>query len=64
MRASFTVSSSVISVRLSLESGGDISIEPDELALAILKAVVDSYEVGKTAISLRKVAIETLLLGT
>lgn len=64
MRASFTVSSSVISVRLSLESGGDISIEPDELALAILKAVVDSYEVGKTAILLRKVAIETLLLGT
>jgi serine/threonine-protein kinase RsbW len=61
-RISFTVASSALDVRLSLESGADIAVEPDELALAILKAVVDSYTVESDAISLRKVAIETLLL--
>ena len=63
-RVSFTMSSSAISVGLSLESGNEITVEPDELGLAILKAVVDSYEISKTAISLRKGAIETLLLDS
>lgn len=64
MRASFTMSSAAVAVQMSLESGADISIEPDELGLAILKAVVDSYDIGKTAISLKKVAIETLMLDS
>lgn len=63
-RVTFVVSPSAIAARLSLETADEISIEPDELALAILKAVVDSYEIGKTSISLRKVAIEKLLLDS
>jgi hypothetical protein len=63
-RVSFTASAPSVSVRMSLEAGNDLSIEPDELALAILKAVVDSYEIGKTAISLKKIAIETLMLDS
>lgn len=64
VRASFTVSSSALSVRLSLESGDNISVEPDDLALAILKAVVDSYDVGRTGITLTKIAIETMMLDS
>ncbi len=63
-RASFAVTTSALSVRLALESGLDINVEPDELALAILRAVVDSYEVGKAAITLNKRATETSLLGS
>ncbi len=62
-RASFAVAPMALSVRLSLESGLDILVQPDELALAILRAVVDSYEVGKTAITLHKGAIETSLIA-
>ena len=56
---SFAVADSTLSAQLSLESGDDISVEPDELALAILRAVVDLYEVGKTAITLNKRATES-----
>ena len=51
-RASFSVATATLSVRLTLESGDDINVEPDELALAILRAVVDSYEIGVSAITL------------
>lgn len=64
VRVTFTMLSSAIAVQMSLETGDDIAVDPDELALAIMKAVVDSYEIGRAAISLRKVAIETLLLDT
>lgn len=60
---SFAVGKPALSVRLSLESGGEIAVEPDELGLAILRAVVDSYEVGELAITLTKRAAETSLLG-
>jgi hypothetical protein len=56
---SFAMADSTLSVRVSLESGDAISVAPDELALAILRAVVDSYEIGKTAITLNKRATET-----
>lgn len=62
-RASFTGAAAAMTVRVSLESGDDIDVEPDELALAILRAVVDSYEVGTVAITLRKCATETSMLG-
>lgn len=62
-QVSFAVAKSTLSVRVSLESGGDIGVEPDELALAILRAVVDSYEIGESAITLAKIAIETATLG-
>ncbi len=62
-RASFAVTAAAMSVRLSLESGDDLDVEPDELALAILRAVVDSYEIGNVAITLTKRATETSLLG-
>lgn len=57
-RASFTVDSGQALVRLSLESGLDIRVDADELAVAILRAVVDSYEIGKSSITMRKVATE------
>ncbi len=60
---SFAMASSTLSVQLSLESGDEISVEPDELALAILRTVVDSYEVGSNAITLNKRATETATLG-
>lgn len=63
-RASFAVAKSELSVRLSLESGDDIGVEPDELALAILRAVVDTYEIGDSAITLTKKAIEAATLGS
>ena len=63
-RASFTPARSALSVRLSLESGLAIAVEPDELALAILRAVVDSYEIGSTAVTLNKRAAETSMLGS
>ena len=63
-RTSFAVTPFALSVRLSLESGDDIRVEPDELALAILRVVVDSYEVGESAIVLNKMAIETSILGS
>ena len=62
-RASFAVAAATMSARVSLESGDDIGVEPDELAIAILRAVVDSYEVGTAAITLRKRATETSMLG-
>lgn len=62
-RASFAVAKSELSVRLSLEFGDDIGVEPDELALAILRAVVDTYEIGDSAITLTKNAIESATLG-
>ena len=62
-RASFAAATSTLSVRLSLEFGDDICVEPDELALAILRAVVDSYEIGESAITLTKIAIESATLG-
>jgi hypothetical protein len=58
---SFASANSALSVRLSLESGEPISVKPDELALAILRAVVDSYEFSDTAITLNKRAIETTM---
>jgi len=58
-RVSFAAAKSSLSVRLSLESGGEIGVEPDELALAILRAVVDSSEIGESAITLTKTATET-----
>ena len=64
VRASFTPARSALSVRLSLESGLAIAVEPDELALAILRAVVDSYEIGNTAVTLNKRAAETSMLGS
>ncbi len=63
-RASFTREASALSVHVSLESGAGISVEPDELGVAILRAVVDSYEVGTTAITLTKAATETSTLGS
>ena len=63
-RACFAVAGSALTVRLSLESGLDIAVAPDELALAILRAVVDSYEVGDTAITLNKRATESSMLGS
>ncbi|MEQ1874084.1 MAG: hypothetical protein ABL953_10175 [Ilumatobacteraceae bacterium] len=62
-RVSFTGLASAVDVRMSLETGDAISIEPDELALAIMKAVVDSYQIGRNAISLRKVAVEAFTPG-
>lgn len=59
---SFAIANSTLSVQLALESGDKISVEPDELALAILRAVVDSYEVGNTTITLSKRATETSTL--
>ncbi len=56
---SFAMATSTLSVRLSLESGDDISVEPDDLALAILRAVVDSFEVASDGITLNKQATET-----
>ena len=58
-RAIFAVAPSAVSVWLSLESGAAIEVEPDELALAILRAVVDSYEIAELAITLSKRAVET-----
>ena len=58
-RATFAVAADAMSVRMSLESGDDIDVEPDELALAILRAVVDSYEIANAAITLKKRATET-----
>ena len=60
-RATFAFAPFAASVRLSLESGGPIEAEPDELALAILRAVVDSYEIAELAITLLKRAVETSL---
>lgn len=59
VRTSFVVSDAELFARLALESGGNIDIEPDELGLAIMEAVVDSYEIGPSAITLRKRAVET-----
>ena len=58
-RATFAVAADAMSVRMSLESGDDIDVEPDELALAILRAVVDSYEIANAAITLKMRATET-----
>ena len=63
-RASFASAPSSLAVRLSLESGLAITVEPDELALAILRAVVDSYEIGNMAVTLIKRAAETSMLGS
>jgi hypothetical protein len=57
---SFAAARAALSVRLALESGDAISVQPDELALAILRAVVDSYEISDTAITLHKRATETV----
>jgi serine/threonine-protein kinase RsbW len=62
-RASFAVAPTALTVRLSLESGLDILVQPDDLALAILRAVVDSFDVGKSAITLHKGAVETSLIS-
>lgn len=62
-RVSFSVAASTLAVRLSLDAGGEIRVEPDELALAILRAVVDSYEIGESAITLTKIATETATLA-
>jgi len=62
-RANFAAASSAASLRISLESGAAIGVEPDELALAILRAVVDSYEIGDLAITLWKRAVETSMQG-
>ena len=52
-----------MSVALSLESGARVNVQPDELALTILKAVVDSYDIGESAVTLAKGAIETSALS-
>gem|GEM_PF-863049 len=57
-RVSFAVTNPVLSLQLSLESTSDISIEPDELALAILRSVVDSHAFTDSAITLQKRATE------
>lgn len=63
VRTSFGVSDAELVARLSLESGAAIDIEPDELGLAIMRAVVDWYEIGDSAITLRKRAVETSRAG-
>lgn len=63
VRTSFAASETELRVELTLESGADIGVDPDELALAILRAVVDAYEIGDSTITLRKRAVETLLSG-
>ena len=62
-RASFRLEQATMSVALSLESGARVNVQPDELALTILKAVVDSYDIGESAVTLAKGAIETSALS-
>ncbi len=57
--ASFTIGTASVSVDLSLESGDRVNVQPDQLAITILTAVVDSYAVGESAIQLVKHAVET-----
>ncbi|CAN5641314.1 hypothetical protein BH10ACT2_BH10ACT2_22230 [soil metagenome] len=57
-RVSFAAVTPVLSMRLSLESEAALAIEPDELALVILRSVVDSYTFTDSAIALEKRATE------
>lgn len=45
-------------MRLALESGDAITVEPDELALATWEALVDSFLITESAITLQKTATE------
>ena len=62
-RASFRLEAATLSVALSLESGARVNVQPDELALTILKAVVDSYDIGESAVTLAKGAVEASALS-
>lgn len=62
-RASFRLEQATLSVALSLESGARVNVQPDELALTILNAVVDSYDIGESAVTLAKGAVETSALS-
>lgn len=62
-RTSFRLGAATLSVALSLESGARMNVQPDELALTILKAVVDSYDIGESAVTLAKGAVEASALS-
>jgi serine/threonine-protein kinase RsbW len=57
-RATFTTRAGALKVVIGLESGDDLAIEPDDLGLKIMTAVVDAYDITKSSITLWKGALE------